>query len=353
MVSREPNGSYTLNTFGTYTIRIRVRASNRSNLSVSVDGQVVEQKNNWTQTETITGYEQCAEYSIPNLRTQCRSGYRQVDNTRYRWTRRATRYRSGVAVEHFTEVGSWQSTIPTLPAQSGSQSGNGVFRRAATLETDERFACVPESNCQGAPITQINYGNSGNYDVRFTVEIERTQAEQDALDRLEELQNQQQAPTPTEDAIQELAERIEENTQVAQDILENQNKPPSPTLQPIETTEDTKYRVITPLEYERIDGKIVPRIRYESVRYLSPENVSSFISRGYTVEAVDPNTPTSYSKPFGKTLVERAHILVPPSIKTRDIFDRSRKSGQQIIAEREGREFTPTPLNNKKRRVVR
>ena len=318
-----------------------------------MDGITEANENNYVDSVVVVGHEPCEEYSIPNLRTSCKSGYRQVDNTRYRWTRNVKRYRSGVVVQQYTETGPWVSNPPALPGPIGVQAGNGTYRAQATLETDERFACVPEANCQGAPITELRQLNSGNYDVRFSVEVERTQAEQDALDRLEELQNQQQAPSPTEEAIDELAERIEENTRVAQDILENQNKPQAPTLQPIETTEDTKYRVITPLEYERVQGKIVPRIRYESVRYLSPENVSSFISRGYTVEAVDPNTPTSYSKPFGKTLVERAHILVPPSIKTRDIFDRSRKSGQQIIAEREGREWNPTPLNNKKRRVVR
>ena len=354
MVSREPSGSYLLSTFGTYTVRIRVSANERSDLIATVDGITAANENNYVDSVVVVGHEPCEEYSIPNLRTSCRSGYRQVDNSRYRWTRRVYRYRSGVVVSQYTETGPWQTTIPTLPGPIGVQAGNGTYRFQATLETEENFACVPEANCQGAPITELRQLNSGNYDVRFSVDIERTQAEQDALDRLEEIQQQQPAaPTPTEEAIQELAERIEENTQVAQDLLNQEKDEFTPTLRPVETTEDTKYRLITPLEYQYVDGKVVPAVRYESVRYLSPNNVASFVSRGYVVESVPPDTPVSSSKPYGKTLIERAQILTPPSITTRDIFSRTRKSGQQIIAEREGRQFTPTPLNNKKRRVIR
>lgn len=355
MVSREPSGTYNLTTFGTYTVRIRVSANQRSDLIATVDGVTAANKNNYVDSVVVVGHEPCEEYSIPNLSTSCRSGYRQVDNSRYRWTRRARRYRNGVGGNYFTETGPWSDNPNIdLPPQSGSMAGTGVFRWAATLETERNYACVPEEGCQGTPITELRQLNSGNYDVRFSVDIERTQAEQDALDRLEELQNQGQDVSPTEEAINELAERIEENTRVAQDLLNQDKDEFVPTLQPVETTEDTKYRLITPLEYERTrDGKIVPKVRYESVRFLSPGNVASFVSRGYVVEAVNPNTPVSSSKPYGKTLIERAHILTPPSITTRDLFNRTRKSGQQIIAEREGREYTPTPLNNKKRRVIR
>ena len=325
-------------------------------MNIRVDGQQEFNGNNWTQRTITTGHEPCEEYSIPNLRTACRTGYRQVDNSRYRWKQRNRRYRNGVGGEYFYTYGEWSDNPNiSLPASSGSMSGTGVFRWAATLETEENYACVPEAGCQGTPITEIEYGNTGNYQHRFSVDIARTQAEQDALDRLEELQNQQppETPSPTEEAIQELAEAIEENTRAAEEALKNQNEF-TPTLAPIETTEDTKYRIITPLEYERTrDGKIVPKVRYESVRFLSPENVSSFVSRGYTVEAVDANTPVSYSKPYGKTLVERAQILTPPSIDTRDIFSRQRKSGQQIIAEREGREHNKPVYKAETRRIVR
>ena len=356
VVSTDINGSYRLDRFGTYTCHLRVRTTQRSAMRIDVDNVNVFAGNNWTQRTITTGHEPCAEYSIPNLRTACKSGYRQEDRSRYRWKQRNRRYRNGVGGDYFYTYGEWSDNPNiSLPASSGSMSGTGVFRWAATLESELNYVCVPESNCQGTPITEIEYGNTGNYEHRFSVDIARTQAEQDALDRLEELQNQQppETPSPTEEAIQELAEAIEENTRAAEEALKNKDDF-TPTLAPVETTEDTKYRLITPLEYERTrDGKIVPRIRYESVRFLSPANVASFVARGYTVEAVNPNTPTSNSKPHGKTLVERAHILTPPSVQTRDVFDRQRKSGQQIIAERLGREFNPTPLNSKKRRIVR
>ena len=321
-------------------------------MRIDVDNVNVFAGNNWTQRTITTGHEPCAEYSIPDLRTQCRSGYRQENRSRYRWTRRARRYRNGVGGNYFTETGEWSDNPNIdLPPQSGSMSGTGVFRWAATLETERNYVCVPESNCVGTPITEIEYGNTGNYQHRFSVDIERTQAEQDAIDRLEDVGQ----PSPNEEVLEAINDLAEENSALAEKILENQeNNEFVPTLAPVETTEDTKYRLITPLEYERTrDGKIVPAVRYESVRYLSPANVASFVSRGYTVEAVNPNTPVSSSKPYGKTLIERAQILTPPSVTTRDLFNRTRKSGQQIIAEREGRQFTPTPLNNKKRRVIR
>ena len=258
-------------------------------------------------------------------------------------------------VSQYTETGPWQTTIPTLPGPIGVQAGNGTYRFQATLETEENFACVPEENCQGAPITELRQLNSGNYDVRFSVDVERTQAEQDALDRLEEIQNQQpETPSPTEEAIQELAERIEENTQVAQDILNNQNNAGEPTLKRPENTEDSKYRVITPLEYERTrEGKIVPRIRYEAVRFLSPDQVANFVARGYTVESVNQDTPTSSSKPYGKTVLERAQILTPPSITSRDVFDRRRRTGQEIIAARRGEDYDKPVYKQEARRVIR
>lgn len=331
-------------------------------MRIIVDGQEIFDGNNHTLQNTIIGHEPCEEYSIPNLRTRCRSGYRQVDNSRYRWTRRVYRYRSGVVVQQYTENGQWQSTPPTLPTAIGTQGGNGTYRFAATLDTDANYSCVPEAGCQGLAITETIETNSGNYQHRFSVDIARTQAEQDAIDLAADQAAQRpetaptpippQSPTEVEEAIQDLAEVIEENTRVAEELL-NKEDDDTRILQPVETTEDTKYRLITPLEYERVGGKIVPRIRYESVRYLSPANVASFVSRGYTVEAVNPNTPISSSKPYGKTLVERAHILTPPSVKTRDIFTRTRKSGQQIIAERQGREYKPNINKPKARRVVR
>ena len=159
---------------------------------------------------------------------------------------------------------------------------------------------------------------------------------------------------PIEEAIQEAAEDIIQNTQTALDAINQANKAGEPTLKRPENTEDSKYRVITPLEYERTrEGKIVPRIRYETVRFLSPDQVANFVARGYTVESVNQDTPTSSSKPYGKTVLERAQILTPPSIKSRDVFERRRRSGQEIIAARRGEDYTRPVYKQESRRVIR
>ncbi|MDA8040854.1 MAG: hypothetical protein MPJ22_00330 [Pirellulales bacterium] len=79
---------------------------------------------------------------------------------------------------------------------------------------------------------------------------------------------------------------------------------------PASNTGYTKYRVITPVQYVRDGSKLVPRVRFESVRELSPEAVSSLVHRGYEVQAVDPNTPLSSSKAYGPSVINHAQAAI-------------------------------------------
>ena len=365
-VSTIRNGSVDVSGYGRHNIQIGVRANRRSTLIIEVDGAQLTSRDNHTEETTITGYQDCAEYSISSTGTRCRPGYNQVNRPRYRTRQRWRQIRSGRVTDRGEEIGEWQSTPPPIPpARSGSGSTYREWLQG-TIEEENNYFCVPSQNCQGEPITETTEGNSGNYSYTFSVFNERTQAEQDAIDLLNQQQQQPQPPSapapapvvpelntePIEEAIQNLADQIQENTQTAQDLL-NQNSGAEPTLKRPENTEDSKYRVITPLQYERVNGQIVPKTRFETVRFLSPDQVSNFISRGYTVESVNQDTPTSSSKPYGKTLIERAQILTPPSIDSREIFDKRRRTGQEIIAARRGEDYTRPVYKQESRRVIR
>ena len=270
-------------------------------------------------------------------------------------------------VDRGEDIGEWQSTPPPIPPARPCSGSICREYLQGTIEEENNYFCVPGPNCQGEAITETTEGNSGNYSYTFSVFNERTQAEQDAIDLLNQQQQQQPQPPsapapvpvvpeintePIEEAIQNLADQIQENTEAAQNALNNQAG--EPTLKRPENTEDSKYRVITPLQYERTrEGKIVPRIRYETVRFLSPDQVANFVARGYTVEAVNQDTPTSSSKPYGKTVLERAQILTPPSITSRDVFDRRRRTGQEIIAARTGQDYNKPVYKQEARRVIR
>ena len=71
-------------------------------------------------------------------------------------------------------------------------------------------------------------------------------------------------------------------------------------------------------------GKWVPDIRYESVRYLSPEAASNFISRGYELQSVDSGTPESSSKPYSSSVIKRQQLLTGQVGRKRVIPDRRR-----------------------------
>lgn len=76
-----------------------------------------------------------------------------------------------------------------------------------------------------------------------------------------------------------------------------------------EDNQDSKYRIVSPRTVSIINGKEVPDIRYESVRFLSAESASSYILRGYEVSVVPDNVPLSFSKPYGASIVERSKII--------------------------------------------
>lgn len=82
---------------------------------------------------------------------------------------------------------------------------------------------------------------------------------------------------------------------------------------PLTNTDYTKYRIITPVKYRQVGSKLVPAVRYESVRELSPEAVSSLVYRGYEVQSVDPSTPLSSQKAYGPSVVAHASKTVPIS----------------------------------------
>ena len=70
-----------------------------------------------------------------------------------------------------------------------------------------------------------------------------------------------------------------------------------------------KYRVISPQRTEVIDGTTVPVIRTESVRKLSPVEITQLVSRGYKVEPVPDSYPVYRARDYSIDVIKRAELL--------------------------------------------
>ncbi|MDA8030473.1 MAG: hypothetical protein MPK62_04955 [Alphaproteobacteria bacterium] len=127
----------------------------------------------------------------------------------------------------------------------------------------------------------------------------RRRAEQEAARKAAELEAARQAEAARLQAVenQKLIDRLVGNSKQIKDI-------------PLTNTGFAKYRIITPVKYRQVGSKLVPQIRFESVRELNPEAVSSLVHRGYEVQSVDPNTPLSSSKAYGPSVVKHSGAAV-------------------------------------------
>ncbi len=354
VVSNSKSGSEQVTGQGRKNIRLQIETEDRVSYSISVEGRVVRSGNNYTSQNVKTGNEPCAQYEIPDARSTCKSGYRKTSSsiTQYR---HATNERRGGSSVWRTYYSSWR-TASSPPAELTRPSG-ALYWRYLRLESRSItvYYCTPESNCQGDPIYETVDGNSGDLSITDSFDVEETDQERrdrEAADarreaeRLaeEERKRQEEQDRVAEEERQDIVSDIEDRIYGLPDIPEN--------------PEDTKYRVISPESYSIQNGRRVPNIRYESIRFLSPENVANFVARGYEVTPVANDIPLSPSKPYGRSIIARNTALRPETeaVCTNCNQGRGRLTITQVANQQKNYNFTRRDSivsRTSKRRVTR
>ncbi len=324
-----------------------------------MEGSVIRTVDNYTTQQVKTGNEPCAQYSIPDARSECRSGYRKT-STSYTQYRHVTNERRDIRGSYRNYYTAWV-TASSPPAEL-TPPHSGAAWRYVRLEsrTITNYFCTPESNCQGPAIYETVEGNTGDMLVTGSFDVAYTQDELDRLneeqlrkeqERLRELENQDDnVVDDIEDKITELLEEDRDVRQRERDIYGLPDIPENP--------EDTKYRVISPASYSIQNGRKVPNIRYVSIRFLSPENVANFVARGYEVQSVSNDIPLSPSKPYGQSIVQRNTALRPETeaVCTNCNQGRGRLTITQVANQQKNYNFTRRDSivsRTSKRRVTR
>ena len=306
-------GSIQVSGFGSHTITYNAQFppdTPRGGVVITSDGvNVVSENNGYSARERVSI--PCKEYSISSARDSCRSGYNKVNKQEWRYKQRSRSYKTGYPDSISYSYGAWTYPKPELPRSYDRKPvGKGPGLEVSySWETRDNYVCQPSGNCQDSEMRDVT-----KYKTRlngsFSITNERTEEEKEAeARRIAREQEEERLRLETEQREREEAEsrrqiyeqEIERQRRVAKERAEA-----GPSIPEITESQDTRYRIISPLVYETINGKQVPQMRYESVRLLSPEMVSSYVVRGYEVEIVDPDTPLSYSKPYGPSVVERA-----------------------------------------------
>ena len=205
----------------------------------------------------------------------------------------------------FTRVGPF-----TAFTQRGT---NGTTRYSGRVEsrTVNVTACVPPPGCM-APIMARGF-RAENTTIAFTVNVPESREESQERIRQEEAERIRRLEL--EQASSPLVPRTSPAPGAAP--VPVPERPDTGTEKPVESTqqinpEDTKYRIISPVTYSVIQGKEVPDIRYESVRYLNAAAASSYVLRGYELQIVGEGVPVSSSKPYGGSIIERSRALKGP-----------------------------------------
>lgn len=299
-----------------------MQTSNRATVRISVEGSNVVRRDNYNDRQVLAGYEACEEYSVSDARVNCANGYQKRSQEQYRIVNYTIR-------GNVVQGAQWVNGTTNLQSRAKSPNGN---RRTVSRRT--LYFCTPSPasdgshGCRGAPIYETEEGNTGGLSGNFNLSVAYTPAEQQAetnrlanelakqeerdaeTQRLQDLQDQRDLDAAEQrrlDGLQAIADQLSKINQ--QGGTANTGQYTGDEAR--ENSQDTKYRIISPPGFEIIAGKKVPRIQYESVRFLSPESVSSYVSRGYVVESTNPNTPTSTSKPYGNSILARSKILAP------------------------------------------
>ena len=252
---------------GEHQISYRVTANQRSRMWIRTDYEgLIVSENNYVTRRQITGHKRCRRYNIDSARTGCKPGYRLVNNSYVRDGR-----------------------------------------------TIDNYECVPEEGCTGDPVYEDVETNSGSYSGQFSLQVAQSPTEREAeRERLKQEQREREIIAKTSVGTPP------ETGQYTGDTARR-------------NSQDTKYRIISPETFSlKPNGQSVPDIRYESVRYLSPEAVSNYVLRGYEVQSVNPDTPTSMSKPYGASVVANAKTISSNNIQIYNKERNRRKTFENI-----------------------
>lgn len=367
VVSTSLSGSITVDPPGNNNISYRATFDRRGTVVINSDGQTKVSENN-NRIERRTREVACSRYAIPNSRTSCRSGYRKISLTEYREVYKSWGHINGVRSAQVSESnaritqGSWQANQPSVRGRSCTTGHFWVCVEGLPNESRTNYFCTPESGCTD----EEEYDHetfTANLNGSFTVFNERTQAEEEARrqeERERERIQQERTDEERRQREEEIARQIEENNRIAREALEKgYTSRTSVAPIPTSTSQETKYRIISPIVYDTINGKQVEQLRYESVRLLSPESVSSYVIRGYEVHSVDQDTPLSYSKPYGPSVLARARLtkerstlqgrgITPPG--RRRTIQEMKKLSESITKEKRSGSIIKRDLSN--RRIV-
>lgn len=269
----------------------------------------IDESNEYTVREQI-GNSACVTYSIPTARDTCKSGYRKSTQLWYRIeTRKRDSIRPGYRVDSFSPWYQY-TTFPisangfsfTRSGQTFTWYGSGNNHTRYTsyqIFTKEIVYCTPEANCQGDPI----FGDVTKYKTQesgiFNLAIPESESQRQAR-----LADEQAARDQEQSRIDHQNQIIQDN-QNQVDYVENQA---IPEIQP-GSGQPGRYRVIDPPSVEILDGNSIPKLRFMTVRSLNPGDVSSFVIRGFEVQAVDSSTPVAFRSVYPPSVIERANAI--------------------------------------------
>ncbi len=311
------SGSITVSGFGSHNIEYEaVFTGLNSSLNITLDGVTVVNETAQTRQVTESVPKPCAEYQIDSARDSCKSGYSRTSKTAWLIT---------LTLEHVDSSATKTDYIPTsgIPKIQPEPTGSSLPRVGAVFgkwevktvikTSSSYYFCTPTSSCTDSEQTTTSELIT---DISDSFSISVTESSSEIAARLAEEKRERD---------QEI-ERILVQSQIQQAALQQ-----TKTVKPISISEsqDTKYRIISPLIYDIIDNKRVPEIQYESVRLLSPESVASYVARGYEIQMVSQDTPLSYSKPYGGSIISRTKILTE-NLKQNTLIPKGRSTIQEL-----------------------
>lgn len=337
----EENGSYTITKRGEYELSYQITFHDnrqQGTAIISVDGSEIINYQNLTITRHSKKVPCRGEDQIESTsRGSCPTGYSKQSKQQYRiWSVNSNKQSNLPTVPQFT--GGWLDgtgpvSIPTRGFRTDFR-GNRYYRSARQVRTF--YYCQKDPNCtETIQVEDHNFvlnrhGSLGTYrngesaaEEAARLDRERTareeaarreaarKAEEAARKAKEEADRAAREEAARRAAIEAAAETARRTAKTYHDqLLTTFGGSKQIRDIPASNTGYTKYRVITPVQYVRDGSKLVPRVRFESVRELSPEAVSSLVHRGYEVQAVDPNTPLSSSKAYGPSVINHAQAAI-------------------------------------------
>jgi len=144
-------------------------------------------------------------------------------------------------------------------------------------------------------------------------------------------------PTLTWDEVEVKKPPPEVKTETITKVINTETSTPSggnitittPTPAPTPRNLGDLYKLITPASTQVYKGKVVPKLRYVSVRRLTIGQVNRYVASGYTVtEAADDAKPYP-NTPYPPSVIARAKVVGTDSVPEASTPRSSRRRGIQ------------------------